>query len=173
LALSHATPTSVTLTENINQSADLLGTPYPRHLVSILDGETIALGGLIREDVQKVNDKVPVLVDMPLVGRLFRSNVDQHIKKNLTIFVTVRLIDAAGQPVNSKDGYRRRGSLRSSPKLDGCKSPAHWSLIQIKPMPVIGLTGGDRHRQISALRVGCKNTSRRRFSFQRTLNRPA
>ena len=51
--------------------------------------------------MQKVNDKVPYLGDIPLLGRLFRSNVDQHIKKNLTIFVTARIIDASGQPLKS------------------------------------------------------------------------
>jgi general secretion pathway protein D len=71
--------------------------------VSIWDGQTVALGGLIREDVQKVNDKVPILGDIPLAGRLFRSDVDQKIKKNLIIFVTARLMDAQGQPLIQTD----------------------------------------------------------------------
>ena len=71
--------------------------------LSIWDGQTVALGGLIREDVQKVNDKVPILGDIPLAGRLFRSNVDQKIKKNLIIFVTARLMDAQGQPLIQED----------------------------------------------------------------------
>ena len=71
--------------------------------VSIWDGQTVAMGGLIREDVQKVNDKVPLLGDIPLAGRLFRSNVDQKIKKNLIIFVTARLLDATGQPLIQED----------------------------------------------------------------------
>lgn len=71
--------------------------------VSIWDGQTVALGGLIREDVQKVNDKVPLLGDIPLAGRLFRSNVDQKIKKNLIIFVTARLMNAEGQPLKQED----------------------------------------------------------------------
>lgn len=65
--------------------------------VTVWDGQTVALGGLIREDVQKVQDKVPFLGDMPLAGRLFRSDVDQKIKKNLVIFVTPRILDAEGQ----------------------------------------------------------------------------
>jgi general secretion pathway protein D len=71
--------------------------------VSIWDGQTVALGGLIREDVQKVQDKVPLLGDVPLAGRLFRSNVDQKIKRNLIIFVTARLMDAEGRPVRMED----------------------------------------------------------------------
>jgi len=66
--------------------------------VTVWDGQTVALGGLIREDVQKVQDKVPILGDMPLAGRLFRSDADQKLKKNLVIFVTPRILDAEGQP---------------------------------------------------------------------------
>jgi len=71
--------------------------------VSIWDGQTVALGGLIREDVQKTQDKVPILGDIPLAGRLFRSDVDQKIKRNLIIFVTARLMDAEGNPVRQDD----------------------------------------------------------------------
>ena len=65
--------------------------------VSVYDGSTVVLGGLVREDIQKVNDKVPILGDVPLLGRLFRSKIDQNIKRNLVIFVTAHLIDPAGQ----------------------------------------------------------------------------
>lgn len=71
--------------------------------VSIWDGQTVALGGLIREDVQKTQDKVPILGDIPLAGRLFRSDVDQKIKRNLIIFVTARLMDAEGRPVRQDE----------------------------------------------------------------------
>lgn len=71
--------------------------------ISIWDGQTVVLGGLMREDVQKVEDKVPFLGDMPLVGRLFRSSVDQHLKKNLVIFVTARLINPAGDAINQEE----------------------------------------------------------------------
>lgn len=71
--------------------------------VTIWDGQTVVIGGLIREDVQKVNDKVPILGDIPLAGSLFRSKVEQKIKRNLIIFTTARLIDAAGQPLRPED----------------------------------------------------------------------
>lgn len=66
--------------------------------VTVWDGQTVALGGLIREDVQKVQDKVPFLGDVPFAGRLFRSESDQKLKKNLIIFVTPRILDANGEP---------------------------------------------------------------------------
>src|SRR6202000_2230557 len=71
--------------------------------VSVYDGSTVVLGGLIREDVQKVEDKIPIIGDVPIIGRLFRSSVDQHITRNLVIFVPPRLINAAGEPVRAED----------------------------------------------------------------------
>ncbi|WP_395744474.1 Amuc_1098 family type IV pilus outer membrane protein [Prosthecobacter sp.] len=67
--------------------------------VSIWDGQTVGLGGLIREDVQDVQDKVPILGDLPFVGRLFKSESEQHYKRNLMIFVTAHLIDPSGQRI--------------------------------------------------------------------------
>lgn len=69
--------------------------------VSIYDGQTVVLGGLMREDIQKVNDKTPILGDIPYAGGLFRSQADQHIKRNLVIFVTATLMDPAGQPLSN------------------------------------------------------------------------
>ncbi|MFZ0615059.1 MAG: Amuc_1098 family type IV pilus outer membrane protein [Chthoniobacterales bacterium] len=67
--------------------------------VTLLDGQTVILGGLLREDVQKVQDKTPILGDAPLVGSLFRSSSSQRTKRNLLIFVTAGLLDPAGQPL--------------------------------------------------------------------------
>ena len=68
-------------------------------IVTLYDGQTVVLGGLLREDVQKVQDKTPILGDIPLAGALFRSSANQRIKRNLLIFVTVNLLDPAGQPL--------------------------------------------------------------------------
>jgi general secretion pathway protein D len=69
----------------------------------VWDGQTIVLGGLISEKVQKQKDKVPVLGDLPFFGRFFRSESNVSSKKNLVIFVTPRLIDPAGNPLHSED----------------------------------------------------------------------
>jgi len=92
----------IVLTENIiNQP--IFQTRKVTTSVTIWDGQTVALGGLIREDVQKTQDKVPILGDIPLAGRLFRSNSDQTIKRNLIIFVTANLMDAEGRPIRQDD----------------------------------------------------------------------
>jgi general secretion pathway protein D len=71
--------------------------------VSVYDGQTVVLGGLMREDVQKTEDKVPIIGDIPFVGRAFRTNVDQHIKRNLIIFVTARVVTPSGLAFNAEE----------------------------------------------------------------------
>ena len=73
--------------------------------VTIYDGATVIMGGLTREQVKEVNDKVPVLGDIPLLGRLFRSKGETSQKRNLLIFVTANLVSPGGslgrQPLRS------------------------------------------------------------------------
>ncbi|HTS18388.1 MAG TPA: hypothetical protein VMP11_12505 [Verrucomicrobiae bacterium] len=68
--------------------------------VVIWDGQTVVLGGLITEQLTQIDDKIPFLGDLPLVGRLFQSKTTQRSKLNLLVFVTARLIDPAGNPVH-------------------------------------------------------------------------
>jgi general secretion pathway protein D len=68
--------------------------------IVIWDGQTVVLGGLMTEQLQKIDDKIPFLGDVPIVGRLFRSKVTTRSKRNLLIFVTARLIDPAGNPIH-------------------------------------------------------------------------
>ena len=93
---------SIVLTPNvINQP--VFSTRKVTTSVSVYDGQTVVLGGLMREDVQKTEDKVPIIGDIPLVGRAFRTNTEQHTKKNLVIFVTAKIITPAGVPLNEEE----------------------------------------------------------------------
>ena len=93
----------------------------------VYDGHTIAIGGMIQDEVQKVEDKVPVFGDLPLIGRLFRSNAESHIRKNLMVFVTADIIDPFGKPMRKRDtGTSAGGSGSSIPGLfpdDGLVNP--------------------------------------------------
>ncbi len=95
------TTTNILTPNTINQP--IFSTRKVNTNVIVYDGATVVLGGLIREDVQKVEDKTPILGDIPLIGRLFRSNVDQHIKRNLVIFVTARIVNPEGAPITSDE----------------------------------------------------------------------
>ena len=73
--------------------------------IVVWDGQTVVLGGLIREEVESIDDRIPVLGDLPLIGRLFRTEGERSVKRNLLIFVTARVVDPAGRPVRTGDSY--------------------------------------------------------------------
>ena len=92
---------TIVLTENrIDQP--VFSRKFVNTTLSIYDGHTVAIGGIVEDKVQKVEDKVPVFGDLPIIGRFFRSNAESHFRKNLTIFVTADIIDAMGNPVRSR-----------------------------------------------------------------------
>jgi len=72
--------------------------------LSIYNGATVVMGGLITESRKTIDDKVPFLGDIPYLGRLFRSHSEQSEKRNLLIFVTARLVDPAGRAVRMSGG---------------------------------------------------------------------
>jgi general secretion pathway protein D len=67
--------------------------------VRVWDGSTIMIGGLKRQDVSIIDDKVPILGDLPFIGRLFRTNAKQTETRNVVMFVTVDVIDPSGQKI--------------------------------------------------------------------------
>jgi general secretion pathway protein D len=71
--------------------------------VNIWDNQTVVLGGLISSSTTSTKDSVPMIGDLPLIGRLFQSQSKTTVKKNLMIFVTATIIDPAGNRVHSDD----------------------------------------------------------------------
>ena len=65
--------------------------------VTVADGSTVGMGGLIYDKLETYKDKVPVLGSIPLIGRLFRSEGEKTIKRNLMIFVTATEVDVNGR----------------------------------------------------------------------------
>jgi type IV pilus assembly protein PilQ len=60
--------------------------------VRLNDGETITLGGLIKNTESEGHDKIPILGDIPLIGRLFRTNTKTRQKTNLVVYVTPHIL---------------------------------------------------------------------------------
>ena len=82
------------------------------------NGQVIVLGGLIQDDVTQADSKVPLLGDIPLLGRLFRSTKETRIKRNLMVFLRPTVIrDAAGMAALSGKKYsdiRVLGDIREN-----------------------------------------------------------
>jgi general secretion pathway protein D len=61
--------------------------------VLIKSGDTLAIGGLLQDELRKSRTKVPGLGDVPIVGYLFSSRSNERVKRNLLVFVTPSIID--------------------------------------------------------------------------------
>ena len=68
-------------------------------LVRIPDGGWAQVGGIMKTDRQSVEDKVPVLGDLPLIGQAARTQFTLDVDRYLYFFVRGQLIDPAGTPV--------------------------------------------------------------------------
>ena len=85
--------------------------------VTVFDGATVVIGGLTREEVKTVEDKVPVLGSLPLIGAAFRSSGKAISKKSLMVFVTANLVSPGGATLRSTHPGMRAGSTFSNPTL--------------------------------------------------------
>lgn len=85
--------------------------------VTVFDGATVVMGGLTRDEVRTVNDRVPILGDIPGVGRLFRSEGETRQKRNLLIFVTANLVSPGGSPARQNYRSVNANSLFQNPTI--------------------------------------------------------
>jgi general secretion pathway protein D len=89
----------------------------------IYNGATVVMGGMITEVREDVDDKIPFLGDIPILGRLFRSKYEASQKRNLLIFVTARLVDPSGRPLDS-DKFGMDGTIAARIATQGDSSDA-------------------------------------------------
>jgi general secretion pathway protein D len=99
--------------------------------VNVWDGQTVVLGGLVDSTLTDEKDTVPVLGDVPIVGRLFQSISKNETKQNLMIFVTCTLIDPAGNRIHTDDELPFAG-IQSIPQQP-TPSPGQVQMGEIKP----------------------------------------
>lgn len=116
----------------------IFSTRMIRTEVTIFDGATVVMGGLTREDVRTVNDRVPVLGDIPLVGRLFQSKGESSSKRNLLIFVTANLISPGGAPARQNFNKMPAGSLFQNPTVVTPAASARRTLDDAATNPAPG-----------------------------------
>lgn len=73
-------------------SAPILDIKQSSTIVRLRDGETIVMGGLIQSSASKSTRKIPVLGDIPGLGKLFQGKFDARQKKELVIFLTPTIV---------------------------------------------------------------------------------
>jgi general secretion pathway protein D len=83
--------------------------------VAINSGETVALGGLIRDTNDNSENGLPVLKDIPVVGNLFKTTTDAVRRTELIVLLTPRVIRDRQDARTATDDLRRR--LRALPQL--------------------------------------------------------
>jgi general secretion pathway protein D len=104
--------------------------------VLVEDGKAVVLGGLIQDDVQISNDKVPGLGDLPLIGGLFRSESRARVKTNLMVFLRPVIVNTpetmANLTQNRYDYMRGLHSEFSVPKRTLLPNNAQGDLPDLK-----------------------------------------
>jgi beta-lactamase regulating signal transducer with metallopeptidase domain len=107
--LGYDKPTN-SVTVFISGKKQTVPVPHPKFrtqkistVANLWDNQTLVLGGPVTSVAQTNKDKVPLLGDSRLVGRLFRSQTEISMENHLMVFVTATIVDPAGNRVHSDD----------------------------------------------------------------------
>ncbi len=88
--------------------------------ITVKDGQTVVIGGLISDSITANEQKVPFLGDVPVLGQFFRKTDNQKNKINLLIFLTPHIIknevDAAEVSVTERDKFREMMERAGAPR---------------------------------------------------------
>lgn len=97
--------------------------------ITVKDGETIIIGGLIESSKTENEAKVPLMGDLPIVGQLFRSNDDSQRRKELLIVITATVLRTA------EDAYRTSIAQRDKTDIipESVKQSPLMDKLQLKP----------------------------------------
>ena len=87
---------TVTLGGASGTEVPIISTRKTATKITLKDGYTLAIGGLIESTDTKIDTRVPLLGDIPGLGRLFRSNSDNLVERNLIIFITAKTLNPDG-----------------------------------------------------------------------------
>jgi len=98
--------------------------------VTVRDGQTVVVGGLISDATTSTESRVPFVADIPVIGNFFKSNSTEVEKINLLIFLTPRIIkdemDAAALSIAERDRFRALSGTMATPDrpLDPLERPS-------------------------------------------------
>jgi general secretion pathway protein D len=69
--------------------------------VVLKDGATVLIGSISQDLTTSLHDRIPILADIPLIGRLFQAQSEKAERRNMLVFVTARRLGTDGAPVVS------------------------------------------------------------------------
>ncbi|CRI55592.1 type II secretion system secretin GspD [Pseudomonas sp. CCOS 191] len=109
--------------------------------VMVEDNGLVILGGLISDEMATSNQRVPLLGDIPYLGRLFRSDASKNTKQNLMVFIRPRILrDGESLAGISQQKYQ---SLQQNTPLKLPALAEGLPLLQVFPSSRARLEGGD------------------------------
>lgn len=107
--------------------------------VLVDDGKVLVLGGLIKDDVNEVVDKVPILGDIPLLGYLFQSTTTKVNKTNLMVFLRPQIIREGAQSTGvTYDKYNYMRQKQQQFNQDGLMLMPNEQQPLLNPLPDTG-----------------------------------
>jgi type II secretory pathway component GspD/PulD (secretin) len=87
-------------------------------LLNIQDGDTVIIGGLLREDINKKVTKLPFIGDIPFIGSAFRHRDESVTERELVIFITPHIISKTPGSQNNVAQSRPLTREQDAPKME-------------------------------------------------------
>jgi general secretion pathway protein D len=103
--------------------------------VLIQSGHTLVIGGLIQDHQSKQSSRVPVLGNLPLVGRAFQSNSDDFTKTELVVFLTPQIMDPSENTKEDRRFLTPQGNMKPFDTVGDYPLPVQDGLLGAKKGP--------------------------------------
>ena len=100
--------------------------------VMVQDNDVLVLGGLITDDLMEVEDRVPGLGDVPLLGNLFKTRSNRKVKRNLMVFIRPRILrdrDLSNAISAGKYEFMRASQLEMRERAQGLSPEEEMPLL--------------------------------------------
>lgn len=105
--------------------------------VLIPSGNTLVMGGLIQDEIQNGNTKVPLLGDLPILGLLFRSDTKNRTKSNLLVFLTPTIVQDEDYQLTRTEFLKAKVPVNDSIEADWSAwdsgKPMNWKKKMATP----------------------------------------
>ncbi|NQW94819.1 MAG: general secretion pathway protein GspD, partial [Polaromonas sp.] len=134
-------------TSKLGGVAYTFGTRTVTTTLRLRDGENQVLAGLINDDDRKVANKIPAIGELPVVGRLFGSSLDDGKRSEIVLSITPRLVRNINRPEGSSLEFQSgtENSMRERPIATERSQPPTLSAVSrpgsvtVTPLPSVSM----------------------------------